>query len=63
LSLDPGQWVQLSNPLVSRGVQNGWAKINRKLGGAPWIAYGVINDGGAPGDRTGDGAYLPMVLP
>ena len=21
--------------------------------------YGVVNDGGAPGERSGDGAYLP----
>ena len=25
----------------------------------PFYAYGVINDGGAPGERSGDGAYLP----
>ncbi len=30
-------------------------------GTAPWIAYGVINDGANPGERTGDGAYVPMV--
>ena len=25
----------------------------------PFLAYGVVNDGGAPGERSGDGAYLP----
>ena len=31
----------------------------RICGTAPFYAYGVINDGGAPGQRSGDGAYLP----
>ena len=25
----------------------------------PFLAYGVVNDGGAPGQRSGDGAYVP----
>ena len=29
-------------------------------GTAPWIAYAVVNDGASPGERTGDGAYVPM---
>ena len=29
------------------------------VGGNPFLAYGVVNDGGAPGQRSGDGAYLP----
>ena len=28
-------------------------------GANPFLAYGVVNDGGAPGQRSGDGAYLP----
>ena len=35
-------------------------KVTRTAGTAAWIAYGVINDGGQPGQRTGDGAYVPM---
>ena len=32
----------------------------RKVSGEnPFLAYGVVNDGGAPGERSGDGAYLP----
>jgi hypothetical protein len=46
--------------LRAAGVSNGWVEITRISGSAPWIAYGVINDGGNPGERTGDGAYVPM---
>ena len=60
LTLAPGQWGQISGILASAGVRNGWVRITRTSGTAPWIAYGVVNDGGAPGHRTGDGAYVPM---
>jgi hypothetical protein len=45
---------------AAAGVANGWIGIARTSGTAPWIGYGVVNDGGAPGQRTGDGAYVPM---
>jgi hypothetical protein len=60
LTLAPGQWQQLNDFLRPQGIANGWAKVTRTSGSAPWIAYGVINDGGQPGQRTGDGAYVPM---
>ena len=66
LSLAPGQWRQLDNFLgtstFSPGdIANGWVKVTRLSGTAPWIAYAVINDGRGSGERTGDGAYVPMV--
>ena len=61
VSLFPGQWAQPANFFKNSGVANGWVKVTRMSGTAPWIAYGVINDGGNPGERTGDGAYVPMV--
>lgn len=61
IALEPGAWHQYSGFLGSRGVGNGWVRVRRLAGSAPWIAYGVVNDGGAPGERTGDGAYVPMV--
>ena len=60
LTLAPGQWGQVSGILASVGVHNGWVRITRTSGTGPWIAYGVVNDGGGPGQRTGDGAYVPM---
>ncbi len=65
VSLFPGQWVQLNNFFKDAGVANGWVKIRETTGGfgggSPWVAYAVINDGSNPGERTGDGAYVPMV--
>ena len=59
--LSPGQWAQPPGFFRNSGVANGWVKVTRMAGTAPWIAYGVINDGGRSGERTGDGAYVPMV--
>jgi len=63
VTLAPGQWEQVSGILGAVNVRNGWVRIRRTSGSAPWIAYGVVNDGGSPGERTGDGAYVPMALP
>jgi Kelch motif protein len=63
VTLGPGQWTQLLNPLAERGAQNGWATIVRKAGSSPWVGYAVINDGGAPGQRTGDGAFFLATVP
>lgn len=51
-------WVQLSDPLRPTGARSGWARVRRTAGSAPWICYGVVNDGGSPGQRTGDGAFV-----
>ena len=60
VTLAPGQFKQFNNILAGAGIQNGWVWVRLVSGTAPWIAYGVINDGGNPGERTGDGAYVPM---
>lgn len=60
LTLAPGQWSQLSGFLGNQGVANGWVKLTRVSGAAPWIAYGVVNDGGSPGKATDDGAFVPF---
>ncbi len=61
VALLPGDWAQPQDFFKSSGIANGWVKVTRMSGTAPWIAYSVINDGGNPGERTGDGAYVPMV--
>lgn len=63
ITLDPGGWAQASAFLGSKGVANGWVRVMRLSGTAPWIAYATVNDGGNPGERTGDGAYVPMATP
>jgi hypothetical protein len=60
VSLAPGQWAQPADFFRSSGVANGWVRVTRLSGTAPWIAYGVVNDGSRSGERTGDGAYVPM---
>ncbi len=37
----------------------GYIRILKVSGENPFLAYGVVNDGGAPGQRSGDGAYVP----
>jgi len=64
VTLAPGQWRQFDGILKAAGVKHGWVEITQTSNDyppPPWIAYGVINDGGNPGERTGDGAYVPMV--
>ena len=41
------------------GTTQGYVRIRTVSGANPFLAYGVVNDGGAPGERTGDGAYIP----
>ena len=54
-------WHQINGILgaYARGTQQGYVRIRKLSGNNPFLAYGVINDGGAPGERSGDGAYLP----
>lgn len=60
LRLEPGQWKQLDEYLNLNEIRHGWVSVTRINGSAPWLAYAVVNDGGAPGFRTDDGAYVPM---
>ena len=60
------QWRQFNSILANYapGVRQGYVRVRIlpvSVGANPFLAYGVINDGGAPGERSGDGAYLPAV--
>jgi len=37
----------------------GYVRIRMVSGANPFLACEVVNDGGAQGRRTGDGAYIP----
>ena len=56
------QWSQISTILsqYASGVSQGYAHIVRTSGSNPFIAYVVVNDGGQPGQRSGDGAFVSM---
>jgi len=58
--LGPRRWTQIGTILTQHApsVSHGYARITRTGGNNPFIAYGVINDGGQPGERTGDGAFI-----
>ena len=55
------RWHQINGILGSYApeTRQGYIRIEKVSGENPFLAYGVVNDGGAPGDRSGDGAYLP----
>ena len=54
-------WHQIDGILLRAGpeTKQGYIRIEKVSGENPFLAYGVVNDGGAPGQRSGDGAYLP----
>ena len=56
-------WRQINGILgkYAPGTTQGYVRISKIAGNNPFLAYGVINDGGAPGQRSGDGAYLPAM--
>ena len=53
-------WRQINSILrkYAEGTTQGYVRIRKTSGNNPFLAYGVINDGGSPGERSGDGAYL-----
>ena len=54
-------WRQINSILAGYAPETtqGYVRITKISGNNPFLAYGVINDGGTPGQRSGDGAYLP----
>ncbi len=54
-------WHQINGILsdYAPGTGQGYVHVRRLSGNNPFLAYGVVNDGGAPGERSGDGAFLP----
>ena len=54
-------WRQLNSILrnYAQGTTQGYVRIRKISGNNPFLAYGVINDGGSRGERSGDGAYIP----
>ena len=50
------RWYQLNGILGA--TDQGYLQVRKVSGGNPFVAYGVINDGARPGQRSGDGAFL-----
>ena len=55
------RWRQINSILAYRapGITQAYVRIEQFIGNNPFLAYAVVNDGGASGQRSGDGAYLP----
>jgi len=63
-TLPAGGWRQVDRILEARapGVTSAYARVSRVSGDAPFVVYAVVNDGARAGERSGDGAYVPMVV-
>ena len=59
--LAPGQWFQWNELLKSFGLTQGYVRVFRVSGTSPFLAYGVVNDGGTSRPGTNDGSYVPML--
>ena len=55
------RWRQINAILADHapGTTQGYLRVRQTSGNNPFLAYGVVNDGGAPGQRSGDGACVP----
>ncbi|MDE2965617.1 MAG: fibronectin type III domain-containing protein [Acidobacteriota bacterium] len=56
VTLGPRRWTQ-QNGILGR-ISQGYVQVRKVSGNNPFVTYGVINDGGRPGERSGDGAFL-----
>jgi subtilisin family serine protease len=61
IDLQPLGWTQIDRVLLSGAVTDGYVRVRRTSAGGAFSAYGVLNDGSAPGERTGDGSYVAGV--
>ena len=60
ISVGSKRLLQISSILQAYAPQltQGYLRVKKLKGTNPFIAYSVINDGGQPGSRTGDGAFI-----
>jgi hypothetical protein len=60
IKLDAFRWIQIDMIFArfAPATRQGYARIYRTSGSDDFVAYGVINDGGQAGERTGDGAFV-----
>ena len=56
VTLGPRRWTQ-ENGILGKFSQ-GYVQVTKTSGNYPFVTYGVINDGGRPGEHSGDGAFL-----
>jgi hypothetical protein len=54
--------MQVNAVLAGTAARSGYARIAKRSGSGRFVAYGILNDGTAPGLGTGDGSYLGMSI-
>jgi hypothetical protein len=61
-TLAPRGFTQLNQVLktFAPAVRQAYVRVTRISGSNPFVAYGVVNDGAEPGQRSGDGAFVSM---
>jgi hypothetical protein len=57
VTLPPGGFFQYSGVLETAGITNGYVRVERISGSAPYYAYGVIND-----QSNSDGSFVFPVV-
>ncbi len=57
--LTGGQWYQVNGVLSEARLSSGYVRVSSLSGFSDFVAYGVINDGSAPGRGTSDGCFVP----
>jgi subtilisin family serine protease len=61
VELPPLGWAQVDRVLLGAAATEGFVRVRRVSTGGVFAAYGVLNDGASPGDRTGDGSFVAGV--
>ena len=61
VELAPRAWAQVDRVLLGPAVTRGFVRVRRDSTSGAFGAYGVLNDGSAPGARTGDGSCVEGV--
>ena len=64
-ALKAREWMQINQVVnqIAPAVKIGYSRVSRLTGQNPFICYAVVNDGANPGDRSGDGAFVPYEIP
>jgi hypothetical protein len=60
ITLNAGGWMRFESLLAqyAPGTTQGYARVTRTAGSNPFISYAVVTDGGQPGERSGDAAFV-----
>ena len=60
ITLNARDWMQFESILAgyAGGISQAYARVTRTGGSNGFITYAIISDGGHPGERSGDAAFV-----